>query len=169
MKKTLLVGFATLLMGTNWVAPLASQDITVTPGSRSIADFVTEVSQDLDRQLERVNLSNRYFEGGLAQVRFQIDSDGRAENIVLYRRSGNGVTDRAALQAVRKLETLGTMPASVSSDQVIHANIILARSEVQLDRLQKQLARVEHERMAKADDPAEVPVLALTVTASSSS
>ncbi|MFN4039398.1 MAG: energy transducer TonB [Erythrobacter sp.] len=169
MKNALLIGFGTILAGSLWAAPVASQDITVTPGSPSIASFVTAVSQDLDRQLERVHLSSRDFGGGFAQVRFQVDDDGQVDKVILYRRSGDGETDRAALQVVRRLAPLGALPVGARSDQIIQANIIIATSEMQLMQLHRKAEQAERARLASADEPQERAVIALTVSGDPSS
>ena len=169
MNRTFVSGAALAFAGALFAAPLASQDITVKPGASSTESFVAEVSQELDLELEKISLPVHYFRGGLAQVRFQIDAQGQAENVTLYHRSGDHAVDRAALRAVARLDSIGALPAGYPDDQVIQANIILARSDSQMESLKRQLARREEARIAETTRSGGTPVLALTISPNSPS
>ncbi|QIG54020.1 energy transducer TonB [Altererythrobacter sp. BO-6] len=169
MNRTFVSGVALALAGALFPAPLVSQDITVKPGASSTESFVAEVSQELDQELGRIALPAHYFRGGLAQVRFQVDEQGQAENVTLYHRSGDRIVDRAALTAVARLDSIGALPAGYPDDQVIQANIIVAQSEGQLGKLKRQLAQREAARIAEAAHSQSAPVLALTIAANSPS
>lgn len=169
MNRLLSLGIATALAGVAFASPLASQDIKVIPTADGTQRFVADVSNDLDRQLDRIDLSNWRFHGGFAQVRFQVDPEGKAENVTLYRKSGDRQVDRAALRAVGRLDSIGELPVGYPDDQVIQANVILARSASQLESLKKQLSRAEAARIAGAASKPGVPVLALTIAMDSPS
>lgn len=169
MQRRLFAGMAALVLCTSITVPLASQDITVKPGPRDHQTFVTKVAKDLDRELDRIYLSPRYHPNGIAQVRFQIDDQGRAAGISMYRRSGDRIVDQAAMTAVRHLDDLGPLPAGYPDDQLVQVNIIIAASQPELGRLTRQLEKIEAARMRQAVRSGTRPVLALTVAGSSRS
>jgi hypothetical protein len=139
--------------------PLASQEIVVSP--RSDAAFVKEVSQALDAQLDRVRFSPRSSSTGIAKVRFVADEYGRPAKISLYERSGSSDLDRAAKRAVSGLTNLSPLEYGAHDDRVIQANIVVASSEAQMERLMRKLQRDEAARIASARS--ERAVLAMTV------
>lgn len=165
MKKLSTFALATAMTGLLLSAPLASQDITVMPDRTTTEQFVAEVSHDLDRALGQVRIPSWQLRGGITQVRFQVDDEGKSENVTLYRRSGDPVADRVALKAVKRLNSMGPLPRGLTEDQVIQANIIMATGEPQMERLQKRLAREEAARIAEAGQSQSPPVLALTLSA----
>lgn len=91
MNRLLSLGSATALAGVAFVSPLASQDIKGIRTADGTQRIGADVSNDLDRQLDRIDLSNWRFHGGFAQVRFQVDPERKAENVTLYRRSGGSI------------------------------------------------------------------------------
>ena len=163
MNKLLSLSLASLLAGAAFTSPLASQEIRVVPTADGTQHFISDVSHDLDRELGIIDLDNWRFRGGFAQVRFQVDPEGRAENVTLYRRSGDPQVDRIAMKAVERLDSIGELPVGYPDDQVIQANVILARSESQMASLNKQLKRVEANRIAQAAGKPGAPVLALSI------
>lgn len=169
MKKTLIKGLSALLVSMGVIAPLASQDIIVLPAARSAEQFVAEVSNELDSELERVWLHPGRFRGGFAQVHFRIAADGTAEHLTLYRKSGDPTVDRAALKVVRKLDSIGKLPTGYPDDQVVLANILLATTDAQLAQLKRQALRHESRRIAQAGRSNDRMMLALTVSANAPS
>jgi len=167
MQRILSSGIVAVLLGAGITLPLASQEITVTPGSRDAQAFVTEVSHALDRQLDRIYVSPRQSASGIAQIRFQIDAEGRPVNANLFRRSGDSVVDRVAMRAVQRLGDIGQLPAGYPDDQIVQANIILARSQSDLRQLQKRLHKIEAARVQQVARTNARPVLALTISVNS--
>jgi hypothetical protein len=113
MNRLLSLGSATALAGVAFVSPLASQDIKGIRTADGTQRIGADVSNDLDRQLDRIDLSNWRFHGGFAQVRFQVDPERKAENVTLYRRSGDRQVDRAALMAVGRLDSIGELAVAI--------------------------------------------------------
>ncbi|MGQ7830605.1 energy transducer TonB family protein [Altererythrobacter sp. Z27] len=169
MNTLLKLSLATALAGVAVASPLASQEIRVVPTADGTQRFISDVSHDLDQELGMIDLDNWRFRGGFAQVRFQVDPEGRAENVTLYRKSGDRQVDRTALRAVERLDSIGELPAGYPDDQVIQANIVLARSESQMASLNKRLRRVEEARIAEAAGKPGAPVLALSIVVNSPS
>jgi len=160
MNKLTIFAISAAVTATVLAVPLASQEIVVSP--RSDATFVADVSQDLNEQLRHVRFFDpRADATGIAKVRFQAGEDGRATNVELYQGSGRSQVDRVAEQAVRRLSSLSPMPFGSEEGQIIQANIIVASSQPQLDRLTRRLAREETARIASS--PRERAVLALTL------
>jgi hypothetical protein len=139
--------------------PLAAQNIVVS--SSPYETFVTEVSRDLDMQVERIRPAPGWEPSGIAQVRFRTGSDGRAHVISTYRKSGDGRLDHEAIRAVERLTSLASVPEQVKPGRMVQVNIIVASTRSQFDRLSKRLARDEAERIASS--PREKAVLALTM------
>ena len=139
--------------------PLAAQNIVVSSGVYD--NFVTEVSRELDIQLDRIRPAPRWEPSGIAQVRFRTGSDGRAHDISTYRRSGDGRLDREAIRAVERLTSLASQPELVKPGRMVQVNIIVASTRSQFDRLSKRLARDEAARIASS--PREKAVLALSM------
>ena len=157
-----LLAVGALVSGAVFAAPLASQQILVTPDEGSVDRYVEEVSHDLDTALSRVIISAQRVRGGTAKVRFNADEDGDATNITLYERSGDPHVDRAAMRAVRRLTSLPDFPKGVPDTQVIQANIVLATTDSQRKMLLRDLAREEAARLASSN-PKERAVLALNM------
>lgn len=159
MNKLAIFAIPAAIAASALAVPLASQEIVVSP--RSEQTFVTEVSKDLDKQLNYIRFDPRSGNSGLTKVRFRADSDGKATSIKTYKGSGNTEIDRVARKAVSRLTSLSPMPYGSGRQQVIQANIIVASSDRDLDRLSRRLAREEAARMAQG--PEEQQVLALTL------
>lgn len=159
MNKLTIFAISAAVTATVMAVPLASQEIVVSP--RSDTTFVADVSQDLNAQLSRIRFDPREEANGIAKVRFQVGEDGRAANIEMYQRSGHTQVDRAAQRAVRGLSSLSPLPFGSEDGQVIQANIIVASSQPQMDRLTRKLVREETARIASS--PRERAVLALTL------
>ena len=159
MNKLAIFTIPAALAVTAIAVPLASQEIVVSP--RSDTTFVTEVSRDLDEQLNRIRLAPHWDASGISKVRFQAGPDGKAVHVKTYEGSGNGALDRVARKAVSRLTSLNPMPYGSEQGQVIQANIIVASTHSQLERLSRRLAREEAARIARSPD--ERKVLALTL------
>lgn len=141
-------------------APLGAQEIVVSPSSE--AAFVAKVEADLDRQIQRMRFHGLQEPTGATSVRFRVGEDGSPVEVSTYRRSGSIPLDRQARRAVSRLTSLSALPSTASPGQVIQANIIMARSERQLEQLANKVAKDEARRIASS--PAERAVLALTIT-----
>lgn len=159
MNKFTIFTISIAAAGTITATSTAAQEIVVSP--RATEAFVHAVSADLDEQLERIRFGPRWEPSGIAQVRFRAGEDGRAYAIATYRKSGDSRFDRAALRAVEGLSSLSPLPYDAAKGQLIQANIVMARSDTEFERLSKKLAREEAARIASSK--AEKAVLALTL------
>lgn len=159
MNKLTILTLSIAATATVFTLPLAAQNIIVSPNQHDA--FVTAVSEDLDNQLDHVRGGPRWDPAGIAQIRFQAGEDGRPHAVTVYRSSGDNRYDRAAVRAIKGLTSLSPAASDVLPNQTIQANIIVARSQSELDRLSKRLARDEAARLASS--PRERTVLALTM------
>lgn len=117
-------------------------------GGRSLDKFVSDVSKDLDRTLNR---SSRPVRGtGIVQVLFKCGPDGKPTNISYYRKDNDRDVNRFAVHAVSRIPTMHPLPSGISEGQQYMANIIIARSTFELDNLSKKLNRSEQLRIAAA-------------------
>jgi periplasmic protein TonB len=151
MKKLLFVALATSLA----VSPTgihAQEDGIVVSSGRSVDDFVNDVSRDLDRELNRIDISSpRHLENGVAQVLFECGPDGKPINVRLYKKSGFW-TGLKARRVVSKIRSLHPLPQGVSHDQLYLANIIIADSPREFEELSEELEQLEKQRIASAKD-----------------
>ncbi len=162
MTKLSMITLSTVLTASLLAAPLAAkQNIVVSASPHDT--FVTEVSADLDRQLDRIQPGLRWEPSGIVQVRFRTGGDGRAHKISTFRTSGDGRLDREAIRAVERLTSLASRPELISPGRTMQVNIIVASTNSRFERLSKLLARHEAARIAQS--PREQAVLALTMTA----
>ncbi len=157
MNKLVTLAISIAVTASILATPLASQEIIVSP--RSHAVFVSNVQDDLNNQLNRLQFFSPWANSGATSVRFTAGADGRPDNIVTYRKSGSTRIDRAGRRAVARLTTLAPLPLGVAEGQVIQANIIFANSDTHAERLQRKVARDEARRIASS--PRERAVLAL--------
>ena len=117
-------------------------------GGRSVDKFVSDVSKDLDRTLNRSSLPVRGT--GIVQVLFQCGPDGKPTNISYYRKDNDRDVNRFAVHAVSRIPTMHPLPGGISEGQQYMANIIIARDRFELDNLSKELNRSEKSRIAAA-------------------
>lgn len=149
MKKLLFVAVAASLA----ISPSgiqAQQDGIVVSSARSVDDFVNAVSRDLSRSLTPPSLRSYPLDAtGLAQVLFECGPDGKPTKIRIYNKSGAGI-GLLARRAVAKIRSLHPLPQGVNNDQLYMANIIVADTPRQFDKLSAELNRREKQRIAAA-------------------
>ena len=155
MNKVAILALSIAMSASVLAAPLASQEIVVSPEPA----YVEAVETDLNNQLKKVRFGSYNLQYGVTSIRFQAGADGRPVNVRTYRSSGSNWVDNAGRRAVKRLTSLEPLSYGASQGQLIQANIIFASSQSHLDRLNRQLARDEARRMASS--PSERNVLAL--------
>ncbi|WP_379923135.1 hypothetical protein [Erythrobacter sp. R86502] len=149
MKKLLFVAFATSLVFSATVIHAQQGGIVVSSG-RSVDDFVNDVSRDLDRQLKRIAItSSRQHGNGVAQVLFECGPDGKPINVRMYKKSGFW-TSLEARSVVSKIRSLHPLPQGITHDQLYLANIIIADSPREFQKLSEKLEQLEKQRIASA-------------------
>ena len=161
MFKTTAFVLATAAAASMLAVPLSSQEIVVS--ARSSQAFVEDVSSDLNSQLRRMRFDTNWNPTGIVKVRFHAGEDGSPTQIVTYESSGRSRLDREVKRAVSRIDSLDPLPAAFGPDPVIQANVIVANSPKQREKLERKLEASEAARMASGD-PAERAVLALTMT-----
>ena len=117
-------------------------------GGRSVDKFISDVTKDLDRTLNRSSLPVRGT--GIVQVLFQCGPDGKPTNISYYRKDNDRDVNRFAVHAVSRIPTMHPLPGGISEGQQYMANIIIARDRFELDNLSKELNHSEKSRIAAA-------------------
>ena len=145
MKYALLAAFAVSSVMSG--ALLAQgQTIVVTSHRDAVTQWASAVSRDLDRTLRYPRfLGPQQPATGVVSVRFNCSDDGRADNVVVSRRSGSRALDRAAIQAISQITSLHPIPGELATDQLVQANIYFAADE---SDLQQQKAQLRRERAA---------------------
>lgn len=161
MKKLVAAAFAASLTLPLSAIQAQNADIVVS-SSRPIAQFVEDISRDLERNLEWPNSDRSSLRGtGLAQVLFQCTPDGKPVNIRVYHRVGSSRVERVAKRAVSRIKVLYPLPNGVTEDRLILANIIIADSPSQYAQLSRELNKREAQRLASGKDRGKI--FALTV------
>lgn len=117
-------------------------------GWRSVDKFVSDVSNDLDRTLNRLSLP--VAGTGIVQILFECGPDGKPTNISYYRKANDRDVNRFAVRAVSKISNMHPLPSGISEGQQYMANIIIARDSVEYRDLAKELNRREQLRIAAA-------------------
>ena len=122
------------------------QTIVVTSHRDAATQWASVVSRDLNKTLRYPSfLGPQQPATGVVSVRFNCSDDGRAANVVVTRRSGSQVLDRAAINAISQIRSLHPIPGELASNQLVQANIYFAADESQL---QRQVAQMHRERAA---------------------
>lgn len=157
MKFPVFMAAAVLAIAPAAPSSLAAQDILVAPQSR--AAYVERVGDTLQTQIDRFPFETWNARSGIAQVRFEVGEDGRAQAVRTHRTSGDHALDKAARIIASRLEDLAPLPRGSMAGQTIQANIVLASDRHKRDRLLARLAREEASRIASS--PREAAVLVL--------
>lgn len=144
--KTLLTTLTAASLGITSFAALAQSPEIVVQPERVPPSLVTQVSNNLDRNLER-SLSFYDFsssKGGIVQVAFETDANGEPTDASFYRKSDNPRLDRVAMRSVRKLSSIDGR----GRNQRYLANIIVATNWHEMQELKAELAASERARIA---------------------
>ena len=160
MKLVLLASVA--LLATPAISQIdnAKPLVIIAPSRPTVAVWSQKIAQQLDRHLVYPRaFGNADYPEGTVSVRFSCGNDGRPASVVLFRGSGNPWIDRAAVRAIRQMETLHPMPLAIRHDSTIQANIILAADEQSIARQRKALRHNESLRIAHDTDRAHAVVV----------
>lgn len=118
------------------------QTIVVTSPRDAVTQWAAAVSRDLDRSLKYPRfLGREQHATGVVSVRFNCSDGGRADNVVVTRRSGSLALDRAAIRAISQITSLHPIPGELASNQLVQANIYFAADESELHQQQAKLHR----------------------------
>jgi TonB family protein len=105
--------------------PILILAIGAAPATATVPDHGAQL-QRWERRLRRRVAELHVFPGGADKdwagevaVRFSIGADGRPENAVIQRSSGNPVFDRAARRLVRLLGPIGRVPSTDGRDRTV--------------------------------------------------
>ena len=114
----------------------------------ALAEWQHDTNRALDEGLARApSLRGGRAKESVVQVAFDVNGKGEAVNIRALPGDYNPAAKRAAIYAVRSLDTLDEMPAMANGRPVL-ANIILANTPASRDRLAEKLAMAEKKRLA---------------------
>lgn len=138
-----------LPFATSAVAGEKSDDIVVS--SAAMKEWQAETTKDLNRALGRVSVpvSTRP-NSAIVQVAFTLGADGKAENVELLDGQGNWAARRIAVNAVKRLNDLDTVPVRNPEDAQFLANIIFASTHERHKELAAKLWKSERARIAAA-------------------
>lgn len=139
---------AIALVAMPQAAAAQQQDAIEVVASSPMQEWQKHTTRDLNRSLRKApSLEARRANESIVQIAFEIGPDGRAQNLRVLPGDGNRPAQRAAMFAVRNLETLDDVPIGGSGMKVL-ANIIFYDNWESLEKLQARLARSERERVA---------------------
>lgn len=125
-----------------------SQDTIEVRASSPMQQWQARTTDALNRSLARAPAMRKGFvNASIVQIAFEIDEDGRASDMNILPGDGNFTAERAALYAVRRLDTLASMPTQGSSKHVL-ANIIFYHDADSLRELKARLAASESARLS---------------------
>jgi TonB family protein len=159
--------FVAAALAASLLLPAAIQaDDPIIVESRNIAQqaWVARLASDLDAKLRYPRMTgSRTFPVGGVSISFQCGSDGRPESMVIARKSGSRILDRAALRAVEKLSGLHPLPTGFASNQPVRADIVFADSPENASKLANSLQQ-DNARRELARKPGVPRELALNVT-----
>lgn len=120
-----------------------SPSVTVQAGHETVSQWSQRVGQNLDAQLVYPKpLNGANYSQGLAKVSFHCTEDGKPGDVALIASSGSRDLDRAAMQAVQRIQTLHPLPDGITRDRGMQAWIAFAPDE---DSLRKMTRAAHHE------------------------
>ena len=167
-----LLAFAPLLVAPAWAAghgqETAPSSITVQAGHETVSQWSARVGQSLDAQLVYPKpMGTAGYNQGLAKVGFRCAEDGRPGDVALIASSGSRDLDRAAMQAVRRIQTLHPLPDGITHDRSMQAWVAFAPDEDTLKQMTRAThraaemanARVEKDRQTQQVASASAPAL----------
>ena len=140
---------------------LAGQDTQIEVTSeRDMKQWKKTVSRQLDRALAP-RPGNRALQpqSGIVQIAFEVDAQGKPENLKLKTNSANKSAARLAMQAVKRINNMDEAPLSDVSEARFLANIIFADTYAEREELSRTLEKSERARLASGNAEDEVIVL----------
>ena len=142
---------AAAVLATVPVGLLASEDSDdiIVRSQSAMEKWQAETTRDLNRYL-RARPTTSFSQPGnaIVQVSFSIGDDGAADDIALYKSSGNPAANGMAKRAIGRLTNLHTVPVGNPKEARFLANIVFADSERSYDRLVDKLEKSERQRLA---------------------
>lgn len=152
------------LGGTGLVAAspaLADEDAQIEVKSPSeMKLWKKDVSRQLDRALKRTpGRASLAPSSGVVQIAFELDSDGRADNLKIRSNSANWSAARTAMRAVKRVRNLADAPVANVQEARFLANIIFADDLAERENLARALAKTERTRIASGEAEDDVVVL----------
>lgn len=155
--KTTLAAASALAAASLTVPATAGDEPILVQPTAAMEDWTETTERALDKRLiDAVWLSRINPTSGIVQLRFSLNDDGRANDIEVYRSSGQRRTDRVAMRAVRSLANLDEVPVDNPRAQTFQANIIFANTLQEHQALTEELAKVEAKRLARGESERSV-------------
>ncbi len=140
--------------------------ITVQGQHETVAQWSDRVGHSLDRGLAYPKpMGTANYNQGLAKVAFHCSQDGRPDGVALISSSGSRDLDRAAMQAVQRIQTLHPLPDGIGHDRAIQAWVAFApdadslaqmtrRTHQQAEMANAQVEKARQSQVASASTPA---------------
>lgn len=151
MKKLIFAAVALAVVGS----PLAAQDRDQGSGTILVqperSTFVSNLGQELSRELDRIPYPDGNRHSGVVKVRFVANHRGGVDQVSLFDESGSRAMDRAAMRAVNRLDHLGSLPSAYGDQQAVLLSIIFATSEREAERLAERVDRENAALIASGD------------------
>jgi len=111
------------------------QPIVVTATAPTMDQWSARTGRSLERHLRYpAYIAGREPNDGLVRVSFLSNEIGAPSAVTLARSSGHGELDRAALHAVKRIDTLRPFPAGIGDNQRFQALILFAKDQQSYDR-----------------------------------
>lgn len=171
-----LLALAPLLAAPAWAAghgqDNAPSSITVQAGHETVSQWSERVGQSLDAQLVYPKpIGRANYNQGLAKVSFHCAENGQPGDVALIASSGSRDLDRAAMQAVQRIQTLHPLPDGITHDRSMQAWIAFAPDEDSLRQMtrathrQAEMANAQVERTRQTQQVASASAPALIIAA----
>lgn len=146
-----LAAAASLSFAAPALAAENSEDIIVTSAA-AMEQWQAATTKDLNRSLAREPITRKVSpNNSVVEVAFTLGADGRAQNIKVIDGDGNWSARRAAIRAVRTLDTLDEVPVRNPVGTRFLASIIFADSAETKKTLAKKAKKARAARFAAAD------------------
>ena len=171
-----LLALAPLLAAPAWSAGHGQENapasITVQGGQETVPQWSERVGHSLDAQLVYPKpIGRANYNQGLAKVGFHCAENGQPGGVALIASSGSRDLDRAAMQAVQRIQTLHPLPEGVTHDRAIQAWIAFAPDQDSLQQMtrathrQAELANAQVEKARQTHQMASASAPALIIAA----
>jgi len=133
MKNVLLTAMAVIMvLFPSAHAKQRGADINVT-APPTVQVWAAKLARTLDERMRYPRaLGPAERLAGFVHVRFAMESDGSLKGMWLSKTSGNRKIDRAALDAVSRLNRVSVMPIGIQAGRKIEAHLFFAEDEQQM-------------------------------------
>lgn len=140
--------------------------VTASPRAVALAEWSTRVGQGIEskmrfpHKLGQANAGDR-----LVEVAFVTDDNGGPEQVTVVTKSGDQRTDRAAVRAISRMDTLAPLPEGMERNQAFRAQLLYVDSSTDRRHIERRAdalrakARASNSWYTSQDQVASRPIL----------